>query len=298
MSRLLFVHAHPDDETLATGVTMAHYVSRCHEVAVLTCTAGDEGEVIPPELAHLDAAHDDTLGQFRRGELAAAMARLGVTRHTFLAPDGDGMPRWRDSGMAGSPSASHPRAFVGADPGEAAEAMAAALRELRPDVLVTYDEQGGYGHPDHIQTRRVTMAGLALLAEDERPGRVYEIVTPRSWVAQDRAWLAEHVTADRGLHVPAADEPVSVSTVADDVVTHVVIDEVARDRQAHALGAHRTQVTVHEGCCYSLSNDIAHRLPGREAFVRIDPVDGRRMRCRREVVEGEHWHRGLLPEER
>ncbi|HRW18711.1 MAG TPA: N-acetyl-1-D-myo-inositol-2-amino-2-deoxy-alpha-D-glucopyranoside deacetylase [Dermatophilaceae bacterium] len=292
MARLLFAHAHPDDETLATGVALGHYVSRCHSVEVLTATLGDEGEVIPAELAHLTADRDDMLGQFRRGELAAAMARLGVGHRLLADGEGpDGMPRYRDSGMAGSPAASHPRAFAAADVDDAAARVAAYLRAERPDVVVTYDAGGGYGHPDHVQTRRVALAAIAGLAEPERPSRVYEIVTPQSWAREDREWLAQHVPADSGLHVPTLDEPYAVSVVPDEVVTHVVIDDAARGRQAHALAAHRTQVSVFDGY-YALSNDIAHRLAGREAFVRLDPATGVRLPAER---AGE-WQRGLLGE--
>src|SRR5690606_1118501 len=96
-ARLLFVHAHPDDETLATGGTIAHYAARPDvEVTLVTCTLGEEGEVIPAELALLAADHADQLGGYRIGELARACAALGVTDHRFLGGPG----RWRDSGMA------------------------------------------------------------------------------------------------------------------------------------------------------------------------------------------------------
>ncbi|MGB4810045.1 MAG: N-acetyl-1-D-myo-inositol-2-amino-2-deoxy-alpha-D-glucopyranoside deacetylase [Candidatus Phosphoribacter baldrii] len=289
MARLLFVHAHPDDETLASGVAIAHYVSTGHDVEVLTATLGEEGEVIPPELAPLTADPDGALGPFRRGELATAIARLWA-RHTFLGAFGDRhlTPRWRDSGMAGMPSAHHPRAFAAADVAEVASVVAAYLRDRRPDVVVTYDREGGYGHPDHIQTRRAVEAALERLAPHERPARFFEIVTPRSWVDDDRRWLAEHVPPQAGLQVPGAAEPYAVSVVDDDVVTHVVIDDAARERQELALAAHRTQVSVHDGC-YALSNSIAARLSGREAFVRLDPASGDRL-----PPESELWFDGLL----
>lgn len=289
MARLLFVHAHPDDETLATGVTIAHYVSRGHDVEVLTATLGEEGEVIPPELAHLTSARDDILGEFRRGELSGAIARLGA-RHTFLGGSvtGGQVPRWRDSGMAGMPSARHPRAFAAAEVSEVAGLVAAYLRERRPDVVVTYDREGGYGHPDHIATRRGVEAALAGLADHERPGRFFEIVTPRSWAVADRAWLAEHVPSGCGLQVPSTDDPYAVCVVDDTVVSHVVLDDAARERQASALAAHRTQVTVF-GDYYALSNDIAARLSGREAFVRLDPRTGQRL-----PRLASDWFQGLL----
>ena len=286
MARLLFVHAHPDDETLATGIAIAHYVSRGHDVEVLTATLGEEGEVIPADVRHRTSDRDDTLGEFRAGELAGAMARLGA-RHTFLGDDGSG-PRWRDSGMAGMPSADHPRAFAGADVAEAAAVLAAYLRDRRPDVVVTYDAQGGYGHPDHIQTRRVVQTAMAGLPADERPGRFFEIVTPRSWVVADRHWLAEHVPAASGLHIPAQDDAYAVSVVDDATASHVVIHPVAGERMASALAAHRTQVSVFEGY-YSLSNDIAARLSGREAFARVDPSTGERL-----PRTAQTWFPGLL----
>ncbi len=290
MARLLFVHAHPDDETLATGVAIAHYVSRGHDVHVLTCTLGDEGEVIPQALAHL-RADPDALADFRRRELADAMARLGA-RHTVLGAGAHGHAPWRDSGMAGSPSADHPRAFAAADPREPGALIAHVLHELRPDVLVTYDVGGSYGHPDHIQTRRAVVAALAQLPIDQFPGRLFEVVTPLSWAREDRAWLAGVVAAP-GVHVPTLDEPYAVSVVPDDELdafaTHVVVDEQARDRQAHALAAHRTQVVVHDGY-YELSNRIAHRLPGREAYVRLDPQTGGRLPREDEAWVSGLWH--------
>ena len=107
--RLVAVHAHPDDETLATGLTLAHHSAAGDEVHVITCTLGEEGEVITPELAHLEGTEE--LGVHRRTEIAAATAALGV-RHHWLGGD---PPRWRDSGMAGSAAARHPRAFAAAD---------------------------------------------------------------------------------------------------------------------------------------------------------------------------------------
>ncbi|MGB8383596.1 MAG: N-acetyl-1-D-myo-inositol-2-amino-2-deoxy-alpha-D-glucopyranoside deacetylase [Dermatophilaceae bacterium] len=289
MARLLFVHAHPDDETLATGVTIAHYVEAGHEVEVLTCTLGDEGEIIPPELAALAASHDDSLASYRAGELAEATARLGA-RHTVLA-GADGQARFRDSGMAGMPSASHPRAFVQADVAQVAALLADHIRAREPDVVVTYDVQGSYGHPDHIQTRRVTQAALAPLGADGRP-TAYEIVTPRSWVMQDRAWLGRQVPSDSGLHVPDLGEPYAVSVVDDALVTHVVVDPGALERQARALKAHRTQVRVYDEGYYTLSNHIAARLGGREAFIRFDPATGSR-----DAPGSAGPKTGLLPQE-
>jgi N-acetyl-1-D-myo-inositol-2-amino-2-deoxy-alpha-D-glucopyranoside deacetylase len=285
-ARLLFVHAHPDDETLTTGVTMSAYAARGHEVHLLTCTLGEEGEVIPATLAHLGADRDDTLGPWRREELRAAMSVLGVA-HSVLGEDSDRgvASRYRDSGMAGTPSAQRPDAFVGADLGEAAAMVAAHVKTLRPDVVVTYDEHGGYAHPDHVQTHRVTMAALvALTAEAEADGvavpAVYCILTPQSWATQDRAWLNEHLplTEDAGSTssncvVLQQDAPYPPSVVSDEIVTHVVEEPAFVEIQSRALAKHATQVSVFDGY-YALSNHIAGRLSGREGFAQFDPVGG------------------------
>ena len=271
MTRLLFVHAHPDDETLTCGTTMAHHVDAGDDVHVLTCTLGEEGEVIPPDLAHPEGAEGDPLGPWRREELREAMRRLRVT-HAVLGEDpGTGtLSRYRDSGMVGMPSVHHPRAFASAPVEEAAALVADHLRALHPDVVVTYDRHGGYGHPDHVQTHRVTMAALAGLEAAYRPERVFEIRTPRSWAVEDRAWLPGHVRGEEGLRLLAPDDVYPPSVVADDEVSHVVIDPGVRTTQEYALAAHRTQVSVFQGY-YALSDDVAARLAGREGFARVDP---------------------------
>ena len=290
MARFLFVHAHPDDETLATGIGMAWALHHGHDVDLVTCTLGDEGEVIPPDVAHLVAAETDLLWDHRRGELSRAMGELAHAsregarlRHTLLGDGQWSMPgtpatcapaRYRDSGMAGTPSARHPRAFVGADVDEASALMAAAIADSAPDAVITYDAGGGYGHPDHIQTRRVVTAALARLGSTA-PDDAFEIVTPQSWVDDDRRWLRAHVPPAAGLVVPAPRDPYAVSVVPDRWVSHSIYAPELVAVQAAALAAHRTQVTV-AGSYYSLSNRIAARLSGREGYARLDAVRGRR----------------------
>lgn len=272
-SRLLFVHAHPDDELLATGVAMAHHLARGDEVHVLTATLGEEGEVIPPELRHLEGS--PWLGHHRRAELAAAMASLGVTSHTVLGerpgmPDG-GRVRWRDSGMAGSPSASHPRAWSAADPAERAEAVCAEIMRLHPDVVVTYDATGGYGHPDHIATHDAVVRALRLIP---RPPVAFQVLTPVSWDDEHRR--AAHalpalatlppLRGGEALELPGPDRPGSV--VPDDEVTHAVVDPSVTSRVIRALEHHRTQVTVLADRM-ALSNRVTMPLPWREGFARL-----------------------------
>jgi N-acetyl-1-D-myo-inositol-2-amino-2-deoxy-alpha-D-glucopyranoside deacetylase len=270
---VLFVHAHPDDETLTTGIAMAHLVDSGVPVHVLTSTLGEEGEVIPPELAHLDSAHDDALGTHRREELRGAMAELGVTHEVLGADEAAGrLSRWRDSGMAGTPTAANPAAYVNASLEEAAGLVADVIRRLRPRAVVTYDAEGGYRHPDHIQTHRVTRAAVASLPEDERPP-LYAVVTPLSWARADRAWLAEHLPGDSGWTLPDPDGEYPPGVMPDEAVTHAVDRPDLVARQADALRHHRTQVTVREDT-YALSNDIAARLSGREGFAPLDPHTG------------------------
>ncbi|MGO0576713.1 N-acetyl-1-D-myo-inositol-2-amino-2-deoxy-alpha-D-glucopyranoside deacetylase [Ornithinimicrobium panacihumi] len=265
--RVVAVHAHPDDETLATGIALAHHAAAGDDVHVVTATLGEEGEVITPALAHLEGTEE--LGTHRMTEIAAATRALGVTHHWL----GGATPRWRDSGMAGSEAAAHPRAFAAADVVEAGAVLASQLRQLDPDVVLTYDPHGGYGHPDHIQTHRVTVEAVRALAADGRGPRLYVVVVPRSWAVEDRAWLRAHVPegtrspAGGVAVVPAEDESYAVGVVEDELVTHAVVAPHALPAQMAALQGHPTQVTVHDGW-YTLSNDIAARLPGREGYAR------------------------------
>ncbi len=286
--RLLFVHAHPDDETLATGVALAHHAAAGDRVHVLTCTLGEEGEVIPPELAHLEGSAG--LAPYRAGELNRALAVLGVQHQLLGAGSGVGVagarPRWRDSGMAGTPGAEHPRAFCRAGVGSGRDAdgpvrlVADRIQAIDADVVVTYDAQGGYAHPDHIQAHRVTVAAVRSLPPADRPA-LYAVLTPRSWARADRAWLARHVDPAHGLRLLSEQDPYPPSVVDDVVVTHELVDPGAGRLQLRAVAEHRTQVTVHDadpadgtGGYFALSNGVAARLAGREGYARLDPDTG------------------------
>jgi N-acetyl-1-D-myo-inositol-2-amino-2-deoxy-alpha-D-glucopyranoside deacetylase len=175
--RLLFVHAHPDDETVGTGATIARYAAEGTLVSLVTCTLGEEGEIHVPALAGLAANQGDQLGGYRLVELERACAALGVTDYRILG----GAGRFRDSGMMGLPTNEHPRCFWQADVDTAAQALLEVIREVQPQVVVTYDANGGYGHPDHIQTHRVAMRAVELAqAEGVGPQRVYWGAIPRS----------------------------------------------------------------------------------------------------------------------
>ncbi|UYP20940.1 N-acetyl-1-D-myo-inositol-2-amino-2-deoxy-alpha-D-glucopyranoside deacetylase [Rhodococcus sp. Z13] len=266
--RLLLVHAHPDDETLTTGGVIARYVSEGVEVTVVTCTLGEEGEVIGDEWAQLTADRADQLGGYRIVELTRALGALGVDRPRFLG----GAGHWRDSGMAGTPSAENPRAWVNADPEEAVEALVAVIRETRPHVVVTYDPVGGYGHPDHIAVHeRVTAAVEAAGTEDYpaagapwTPAKVYWTVTERS--ALERG-LAEMGELPEGWRRP---EPGELPSVPDEQVTTVVDVRSVLDAKRTAMAAHATQVLVAPGGeQFALSNLVAQPVFDQEHFVLV-----------------------------
>jgi N-acetyl-1-D-myo-inositol-2-amino-2-deoxy-alpha-D-glucopyranoside deacetylase len=257
--RLLLVHAHPDDESLATGGTIAGYAARGVQVTVVTCTLGEQGEIIPAGLAELRAEAADQLGGYRSGELRAACVALGVTDHRYLG----GIGRWRDSGMVGDPANGHPRAFVRGDPDREAEALAEIIAEVRPQVVVGYDAFGGYGHPDHIRAHEITMA--AAVASPE-VARVFHTVGSRRAVDAGVAALAEIP------HLPfEVPKPGVLAAVDDELITTTVPIGEARPAKLRALRAHRTQVSVYEDeagrAAYALSNGIAQPLPEAECYV-------------------------------
>lgn len=244
---LLLVHAHPDDETLTTGGTIAHYAATGAKITVVTCTLGEEGEIIPPALDQLGSWASDQLGGYRAGELARAGEALGVREHRYLG----GIGRWRDSGMAGTPSAEHPRAFVRGSLDEQAAQLRALLDELRPQVVVGYDGFGGYGHPDHIRAHQVTMAAVA---GAEYVRRVFHTVAPATPVR--RALDALRAVDGVPLRVPDDGE----LPVVDDSRAHTSVDVRDQlDAKLAALRAHATQVSVWDGppACWGLSNGIA-----------------------------------------
>jgi N-acetyl-1-D-myo-inositol-2-amino-2-deoxy-alpha-D-glucopyranoside deacetylase len=250
---------------------MARYAAEGAQVTLVTCTLGEQGEVIPPGLRHLEATADDALGPHRADELAAAMAALGVADHRLLA---DG--RWRDSGMAwtepgiagaGSWTAG-PEALVNADLALAAGALAAVLREVRPQVVVTYDPQGGYGHPDHIKAHEIATAATDLIKDEAFVQAVYWIRVPRSAAESERAQLIVSGRTPASMVPPPRHAAYPPAVVDDDVVTAVIDGSAYLERKRAALIAHATQVRV-EGDCFALSNGVAHLLTGVEAFQRV-----------------------------
>jgi N-acetyl-1-D-myo-inositol-2-amino-2-deoxy-alpha-D-glucopyranoside deacetylase len=265
---LLLVHAHPDDEAINNGATMARYVAEGVQVTLLTCTLGEEGEVLVPELAQLAADQADQLGGYRIGELTAAMAALGVSDHRWLG----GAGRYRDSGMMGTPANQHPRAFWNADLEEAAAHAVAVVREVRPQVLVTYDEKGGYGHPDHIQAHRVAMRAVEAAADPEfhpelgepwQVAKVYWTALPRSVVQQGIEALAAMGEASPFAGLGDIEEVPFV--VPDEAIAAAVDARAYADRKDAALRAYPTQITV-DGPFFALSNNLGQEVLGTEYY--------------------------------
>ncbi|MFC9058094.1 N-acetyl-1-D-myo-inositol-2-amino-2-deoxy-alpha-D-glucopyranoside deacetylase [Streptomyces sp. NPDC057074] len=257
--RLLLVHAHPDDESINNGVTMARYAAEGAHVTLVTCTLGERGEVIPPELAHLSGA---ALGGHRRGELADAMRALGVEDFRLLGGPG----RFADSGMMGLPDNDDPGCLWQADLDEAAALLVEVIREVRPQVLVTYDPDGGYGHPDHIQAHRIAMRAVELAAETGCPvEKVYWNRVPRSRVEDDFARLRADLPGTPFDRAAAVED---VPGVVDDgkITTEIRGEGTAyAAAKAAAMRAHATQITV-AGPYFVLSNDLAQPVLTTEYY--------------------------------
>jgi N-acetyl-1-D-myo-inositol-2-amino-2-deoxy-alpha-D-glucopyranoside deacetylase len=244
---LLLVHAHPDDESIGTGATMARYAAEGARVTLVTCTLGELGEIIPPALQHL---LPDELGEYRIGELERACEALGVSDHRFLG----GAGHWRDSGMMGLPDNDDPRCFWQANMDEAASALAAIIREVAADVIVTYDANGFYGHPDHIQAHRVARRAHQMTGES---AKFYATALPRSVLADATklpadSWF-ERVT-DPAVGVP------------DDQVTTEIDATKYLDAKLAAMRAHETQITM-DGEFYALSNGMGLHALGTEYYT-------------------------------
>lgn len=255
----MLVHAHPDDESSSTGGTMAKYVAEGAAVTLVTCTLGERGEIVAPELAHLADDGEEALARHRLTELGSAMAELGVTDFVRLGGDG----RWRDSGMAydkekGVVPAPDTRddSFWRADLLEAANELVALIRDRRPQVLITYDENGHYGHPDHIQAHRVAMYATALAGI---PSYRHDLGEP--WQVMRVLWIAMSESVMRTMIAQAraagesnefldsfdldSDEPPMMTTRDADIAVHIDGHPYAKKRFA-ALRAHASQIAADE----------------------------------------------------
>ena len=271
--RLLFVHAHPDDESLSNGASIAHYTARGAQVSVVTCTLGEEGEVIGDRWAELAVDHADQLGGYRIGELTAALHALGVGAPIYLG----GAGRWRDSGMLGTATRRRQR-FIDADEHEAVGALVAIIRQQRPHVVVTYDPNGGYGHPDHVHTHTVTTAAVAAAGNaDSAVGNADYSGEP--WTVPKFYWTVLALSAlEVGLRALGRDDlrpgwvlpPEHVEFCYPDEDIDAVIEAApeALAAKVNALAAHATQLVVGPtGRACALSNNIALPILGQEHYI-------------------------------
>ena len=257
--RLLLVHAHPDDETINNGATMAMYAALGANVTLITCTRGEEGEVLVEEHSHKAAAHDDLLGEHRVIELADAMKALGVRDHRFLgAPD----KQYRDSGMMDTEPNNRDDSFWKADFEEATRHLIDVIDEVKPHVLITYDEFGGYGHPDHIQAHRVAMAA-AEKSQWDIP-KIYWNVTPRS-VIQEGIDKMKEIGSD----FFGADSAEDLPFCKDDSFVSTLIDgNKYVEAKMEAMRAHATQIAV-DGPFFALSNNLGLQVWGDEYYTLV-----------------------------
>jgi N-acetyl-1-D-myo-inositol-2-amino-2-deoxy-alpha-D-glucopyranoside deacetylase len=259
--RLLLVHAHPDDETINNGATMAKYVANGIGVTLVTCTRGEEGEVLVPALAHLASNATDELGRHRETELANAMAALGVSDFRFL---GAPTRKFRDSGMMGMEQNNRPDVFWQTNLDEAAAELVKIILEVKPQVLVTYDEMGGYGHPDHIQAHRVAMRAAELAAPEWNISKIYWNTMPRSIIQKGIDKMKELGSDFFGVD-SADDLPFAKD---DSLVTTLVGAGEFAVQKIEAMKAHPTQIAL-DGPFFALSNNLGTEVMGDEYYTLV-----------------------------
>lgn len=230
---IMAVFAHPDDEAFGTGGTISRYASLGVKVTLVCATRGEVGEISDP-----DIATPETLGQVREGELRCAAETMGISELIFL--------NYRDSGMAGSPENQDPRAFINAPADEVVQKLVEIIRRIQPEILVTFEPNGGYGHPDHIAIHRHTLAAFHAAASPHeypelgdpwRAKRLFYTAIPRSFFNSMRQQMLElgmDVSELSPLDDPEMgwpDEMVNVELKVDTTV----------DSKWEALHCHRTQ---------------------------------------------------------
>lgn len=260
--RLLLVHAHPDDETINNGATMAKYVADGIHVTLVTCTRGEEGEVLVPELTHLASNQTDQLGNERIKELRNAMQKLGVSDHRFL---GEPEIAWRDSGMMGSEQNKRPDVFWNADLNTAAQHLVKIILEIKPQVMITYDEFGGYGHPDHIKAHQVAMKAAELAdSAGWSIQKIYWNIMPRSVIAQGIEKMKE-IGSDFFGTDNVDDLPFAKS---DEFVSALVSAPEFVDKKMAAMAAHATQISL-DGPFFALSNNLGMSVFADEYYTLV-----------------------------
>jgi LmbE family N-acetylglucosaminyl deacetylase len=267
----LAVHAHPDDEASSTGGTYRVLADEGIRTVLVTCTRGEFGDApggIKPDTEGHDA---DDVADLRDVELDKAVEILGISRSVRLG--------YRDSGMMGWPQNHDPNAFWATPVEDAAERLAVVLMEERPQVVVTYNENGFYGHPDHIQAHRITLSALALI--DYEPTLYFNAI-PNSVMAIMRARWEEEERVEREAQAAKGNlrEPDPEMTEEDIIQMGTPDDEIgaaidvssATDAKYDALAAHDSQVG--ESFWMKMSRDEFRQAMGTEWFVRVTNPKG------------------------
>jgi len=260
--RLLLVHAHPDDETINNGVTMAKYAVEGVHVTLVTCTRGEEGEVLVESLKNLASDKDDKLGDHREIELKDAMIELGISDFRFL---GSPNKKWRDSGMIGAPQNERTDVFWQSDLDEAANELVKVILEIKPQVMITYDEFGGYGHPDHIKAHQVAMRAAEISANQGwQITKIYWNTMPKSVLQTSMDKMKEIGSEFFGAE--SVDELPFAK--ADELVTSVVKAQEYVPQKLAAMKAHATQISV-DGPFFALSNNLGLSVWADEYYTLV-----------------------------
>jgi mycothiol conjugate amidase Mca len=257
------VHAHPDDEAIGTGGILARAAAEGIRTVLVTCTGGEVGEINPET-----QADPETLAEIRERELRAACEILNVSHLELLG--------YRDSGMAGTADNEHPDSFAQADLDHATARLVTLVRKYRPSVIVTYNENGFYGHPDHVNAHRIAAAAYDLAAAPDHhsedgaepwaPSKLYYTAVSRSEMAQFRARLQEAGIDFSGGDSDAAETDESASWGTPDELITTVVDVSAHVRQKRqALFAHATQMGP-EVFFARMPEPLFHHVFGRESF--------------------------------
>lgn len=261
---LLAVFAHPDDEAFGPGGTLAKYAREGTRVILVCATRGEAGEISDPNLAS-----PETLGEVREQELWCAARVLGIADVIFLG--------YRDSGMAGSPNNAHPQAFVNAPQEEVVPRLVGIMRQVRPDIVITFEPNGGYGHPDHIAIHQHTVAAFHAAGlsnhypeqgEPWQPRRLFYTAIPRSFFRRLR-----QILQDAGIETRNLDHWEKTGMGWPDEAVNVILDVSAVvDIKWQAIQCHRTQLGP-GNFFIKLSASQRRALMSHEYFALAWPTD-------------------------
>ncbi|MBV9280298.1 MAG: PIG-L family deacetylase [Chloroflexi bacterium] len=260
---LMAVLAHPDDEVWMAG-TMARYADRGVRTVLVTATLGEEGEIRDPDLDPEETR--ERLGHIREAELRRSVEIIGIAQLYILG--------YRDSGMAGTPANEDPRNFHNADPQDVLRRLVPIIRRERPQVIVTDNERGSYGHPDHLAAHRATLAAFEAAAD---PGYLPEDGL-EAWQTQKLYYSAfarsdfirmREALRERGISWGDGEDSEEWLdfTVPDELVTTRVDVLPYRSRVRDAMAAHRTQISPDDPW-FSLPEDLATELMRDDTFTR------------------------------